>query len=153
MEKVSKKTKTSLKHILARQMKIFGWSVDSEKVINKLDSELTFIRDDEVSYIEELRKLEKEYFKNQLIPNWIPALCGSFAFIFLTLFLIFGLLAPEVMGFNVALFAFLLPAVISSVALGILCIYNTKQAINIAENEKKRDTSYIEKVEQLKNGN
>lgn len=153
MEKVSKKTKTSLKHILARQMKIFGWSVDSEKVINKLDSELTFIRDDEVSYIEELRKLEKEYFKNQLIPNWIPALCGSLAFIFLTLFLIFGLLAPGVMGFNVALFAFLLPAVIASVALGVLCIYNTKQAINIAENEKKRDTSYIEKVEQLKNGN
>lgn len=153
MEKVTKRTKDNLKHILARQMKMFDWVVEGEKRVNKLDTELTFTRDDEVPYIEELRKLEKEYFKSQLIPNWIPSVVAGLAFVFLTLFLVFGLLDPKTIGFNLSLFIFLIPAVVFGVALGILCIYNTKKAINIAEDEKKRDTMFIEKVKELKNGN
>ena len=153
MEKVVKKTRDSLKHILVRQMKIFDWVLEQEKRVNKLDTELTFIRDDEVSYIDELRHLEKDYFKNQLLPKWLVVLMGSLAFIFLTLFLIFGLLDNTLMTFNLALIIFLIPAVLCSIVLGVLCIYNTKQAIYIAENEKKRDTNFIEKVKNLKNGN
>ncbi|MCF0107494.1 MAG: hypothetical protein HUJ59_00565 [Bacilli bacterium] len=153
MEKVVKKTRDSLKHILVRQMKMFDWTLEQEKRVNKLDTELTFTRDDEVSYIDELRHLEKDYFKNQLLPNWLVVLMGSLAFIFLTLFLVFGLLDNTLMTFNLALIIFLIPAVLCSIVLGVLCIYNTKQAINIAENEKKRDTNFIEKVKNLKNGN
>ena len=112
MEKVVKKTRDSLKHILVRQMKIFDWVLEQEKRVNKLDTELTFIRDDEVSYIDELRHLEKDYFKNQLLPNWLVVLMGSLAFIFLTLFLIFGLLDNTLMTFNRALIIFLIPAVL-----------------------------------------
>lgn len=154
METLEKKVKTSEKHILAKQMKLFEWEVTKDEKIDEIHSKLTFVRDDLTEYYGELVKLEKEYFHTKKIPLWLLIVLAVIAVTLMSLFVVFGIAGVGDMPTNIAIFSFLLPGVVFVAIVGGLGIIFTNSTIANATTQvdPKRDTIYKEKVEGLKHG-
>ena len=153
MEKITLKLKNNLKHLDIKKMTIFDWEVEKEEKIDEVFSNVTFSRDDSVSYYSELVTLEQEYKKYQnfkVVPNSVLIILAVVAFIFLTLFIIFGIVDIAGMGLTLAMLVFLLPGLLTA---GILCVLGTivtKKSISYANEDANRDRIYLEKVKELK---
>ena len=153
MEKITLKLKNNLKHLDIKKMTIFDWEVEKEEKIDEVFSNVTFSRDDSVSYYSELVALEQEYKKYQnfkVVPNSVLIILAVVAFILLTLFIIFGIVDVAGMGLTLAMLVFLLPGLLTA---GILCVLGTivtKKSISYANEDTNRDRIYLEKVKELK---
>ena len=116
MEKITLKLKNNLKHLDIKKMTIFDWEVEKEEKIDEVFSNVTFSRDDSVSYYSELVALEQEYKKYQnfkVVPNSVLIILAVVAFILLTLFIIFGIVDVAGMGLTLAMLVFLLPGLLT----------------------------------------
>lgn len=152
METKQKVIKNEIKIITVREMGIFDWTVKEEKKLENEKTLMTFQRNDEVSYINELRELEKEYYSIKKIPLPLLGILAGLSFVFLTLFVIFGIAGVVEMEFTLAMLIFMLPGLLFALALGVLGFLSTKQSISFANEKANRDKIYVEKVKALKNG-
>lgn len=152
METKQKVIKNEIKIITVREMGIFDWKVKEEKKLENEKTLMTFQRNDEVSYINELRELEKEYYSIKKIPLPLLGILAGLSFVFLTLFVVFGIAGVVEMEFTLAMLIFMLPGLLFALALGVLGFLSTKQSISFANEKANRDKIYVEKVKALKNG-
>lgn len=152
METKQKVIKNEIKIITVREIGIFDWTVKEEKKLENEKTLMTFQRNDEVSYINKLRELEKEYYSIKKIPLPLLGILAGLSFVFLTLFVIFGIAGVVEMEFTLAMLIFMLPGLLFALALGVLGFLSTKQSISFANEKANRDKIYVEKVKVLKNG-
>ena len=111
---------------------------------------LTFQRDDSVPYIEELRKLEREYGSYH-IGSLLPGLIlPPISFILFTVFLI-TIFVKTGMSIFVTVPAFVIPAVILLVIAVVFMLLRMKTVNKIASEKPNKDLEYKKKIENLKN--
>lgn len=127
---------------------IFKYKVIDRKLEGKKVT-LTIERDDSLPYIEDLRKLEKEYggYKiGSMLPTIIfPAL----SILLFTAFLIIFLITKENFNFVVFFCSLVAPALVFLVG-GVLFMLLRLKALNDIQNEKpKKDAEYRNKVAEL----
>jgi len=142
----------NMKITTVRDMGIFDWFVSKEEKVDEMKTRMTFSRNDEVSYIDELRNIEKEYNSVKKIPLWVLALLAGLVFILFTLFIVFGIAGVGNMDFYLALGIFMAPGLLFAMILGLLGLIFTRQSISFANNKANRDKIYVEKVKALKDG-
>lgn len=128
---------------------IFEYKCDEKKVIGS-KIELHFSRDDEVPYIEELRKLENEYGEykiGSMIPMFIfPAV----SFILFTVFVILYFLDKAHGNTLIYFLSLALPGILSLIGAFLFMFFRTRK-IGLIEKEKpQKDEEFKQKVAKLK---
>lgn len=69
-----------------RSHTLFKWELVNEEQLIDNKYRLHFRRDDSFKRIEEVKKLEKEYFRISIVPTWVLILLLALAFVLVTLF-------------------------------------------------------------------
>lgn len=121
-----------------------------ERTVKGKKITLRFVRDDSVSYINELRKLQAEYGSYRVGSMLPTLLLPAISFVLLTVFLVLMFALKE--NFNLLLYFFtlVLPGLLCLI-LGVLFMILRIRMIGKIQGEKpKRDHEYREKVRQLK---
>ena len=132
-----------------QQNSIFLWKCIKEEERNSTQLYLTFSRDDSLPYIDELRKLEKEFYKASKIPTWGLVISAILAVGFFSAFILTLVLNKEDTRMETAFPVLILPAIIFTVLTGVLGIFRTKDILKYINESSSRFDQYKERVNQL----
>ena len=128
---------------------LFEYKCEEKKIVGS-KIRLTFVRDDSVPYIKELRQLEYEYGSyrvGSLLPGIILPILS---FILLTVYLVIFLVKRNTIDVMPLFFAICVPALVL-LMLGALFMILRLLAINNIQNKKPiKDQEYKKKIEELK---
>ena len=128
-------------------MGLFDWKLISEEKTQNGPSILTFERDENTPYYEEMVEIEKEA-SPKLLPFWILILFVAIAFALITTALIMAL--TKVMDPIVCFLAFFIPASIFLAADVLVFYLRSKQLLKYLNNEKEIVKQAEEKMKALK---
>lgn len=128
---------------------LFSWKEESREINGERIS-ISFIRDENIKNLEEIKKLEKEYNKVSKIPSWLVILLSALAFGLITTFVIFNFFIKNLISMPICIGAFLVPGCIFILVSAVCSILNNKQMMKYEENFKNRYSFYKEKVDGLK---
>lgn len=109
-----------------------------------------FQRDDEVSYIDELRKLEASYPTYKIGTMSMVSLMPIVAIALVTIFLVVYLTNRSSFNFTLMFSLLMIPALLVLVLTVLLTIFRLKRIRRIDTEKPKVDEEYKEKIEQLK---
>ena len=151
MEKKVVVIKDNSKLYEIKENAIFLWKLESEETINEYKTRLTFSRDNEVPYYQELVTLENKFHKVSPIPMWSIILLGVLAFGFFTAFLITYLIKQENINMFLAFMTTILPALIFTLGTGVLGMFRTKHSLKYLQQSSSRFEEYQKEVKQLLN--
>ena len=128
---------------------LFEYKLEEKKIVGS-KIHLTFVRDDSVSYIKELKTLEYQYgsYKvGSLLPGIVLTILS---FVLLTVFLVIFLIKRNEMDVMPLFFAICVPALILLMG-GALFMILRLLAVNNIENKKPiKDQEYRKKINELK---
>ena len=132
------------KHIL------FDYKCLEEKTIgNKIV--YRFSRDDSVSYIDDLRKLEQEYGEVHIGKPILMFVFPIISFILLTVLLVLLILGKLKENMLLYLLTILLPAALLFMATFLVTYLYWRKIKNLPEQMKEKEEKYRKKIEELKN--
>ena len=149
MEKCTRKVNSFSVTRSVYLMGLFDWKLISEEKKENAPSLLTFERDENVPYYQEMVEIEKETSPH-LIPFWVLAVPVSIAFIIMTVFLILFLAAKETFDAKANLFFFLVPSMVLLLADTILFYFRSRQLMKYLQNEDTIVKEAEDKIKQLK---
>ena len=130
-------------------MGLFDWKLISEEKTQNGPSILTFERDENVPYYQEMVEIEKETSPH-LLPFWVLAVPVSIAFIIMTVFLILFLTMKETFDAKKNLFFFLIPSMVLLLVDTLLFYYRSRQLMKYLQNEDTIVKEAEDKIKQLK---
>ena len=110
-----------------------------------------FERDDEVPYIEELRKLEAEYPKFKIGSMLSVTLMPIVTFVLATIFLVVFLIDRKNFNFTLMFSLLMIPALLILVLTVVFTIVRLKRFRNIEKIKDPIDQEFREKIIELKN--
>ena len=147
MEKVVK-TKTNLVPYEVDENKIFLWKLKNREDLEDNKSILTFERED-YPFTKDLTVLEKKFHKSSIIPMWLLIVLSTLSIGMYSAFLIVFLINKNSMDIADLFFPMLLPAIIFTVAVGVIGLIKTKQTQKYIANSENRYKEYKNKVQEL----
>jgi len=130
-------------------MGLFDWKLVNEEKKDKAPSVLTFERDENVPYYQEMVAIEKET-SPQLIPLAALITPAAVAFVDMTVYLILYLTLKDSFDAKGNLFFFLVPAMLLLLVDTLLFYLRSKQLMKYLENEDKIVKEAEEKIKQLR---
>ena len=136
--------------IITDKYLIFEWKCLEQKSIGVNKLELRFARDDSVSYINELRKLEEEYgdYKvGTMLPTFI--LPGVSMALF-TAFIIVFFINRDHFDFLLFFLTLVLPAIICLALAFLFMLLRSRTIAKIDREKPEKDREFREKVRNLK---
>ena len=148
-EKVVVTNQVNEKHLVETYL-LFEYSV-KEKKINGNKIQYTFIRDDSVPYIKELKELEYQYPNYKIGGMLTTVLFPGIAFVLFTVFLVLFIINRDNKDLLITLFCSLcIPAAVF-ILFGALMMFYRISKINKIEKEKPIvDEKFKKKIEELK---
>ena len=149
MEKKCVKSTENSKLFEIKQNEIFKWKLEKEEVVNEHVTKLYFERDDSLSYIKELRTLEKSFYKVSWVPLWLLVVLSVITISFYSVFLVIYLINKGEIDMGVLFPSILVPGIVFMFALGILGMIRTKDTTKYIKTSVERFESYEEKVKEL----
>lgn len=149
MEKTTITIKNNVKEDCKKNYQLFEWTLLEEK--NDLsETTLTFFRDNEVPYYQELVKLENRFNNVYTIPSWISYILIGLILIYVSLMAI--LFISKAIDIKKEMFVLIL-----AVPTGILLLTNIfisylrhKQLMEHINNKEKKYLKYQSLIEQIK---
>ena len=130
-------------------MGLFNWKLVNEEKHDNAPSILTFERDENVPYYQEMVEIEKEVSPH-LIPFAIVVVPVSLAFIVMTVYLILALAMKGTFDAKANLFYFLVPAMLLLLVDTFLFFFRSRQLMKYLQNEEKIVKEAEEKMKALK---
>ena len=109
-----------------------------------------FQRDDEIPYIDELRKLEASYPTYKIGTMSMVSLMPIVAIALVTIFLVVYLTNRSSFNFTLMFSLLMIPALLVLVLTVLLTIFRLKRIRRIDTEKPKVDEEYKEKIKQLK---
>lgn len=149
MEKCTRKVNSFSVTRSVYLMGLFDWKLINEEKKENSPSILTFERDENVPYYQEMVEIEKETSPH-LLPFWVLAVPVSIAFIIMTVFLILYLAMKEAFDAKANLFFFLIPSMVLLLADTLLFYYRSRQLMKYLQNEDTIVKEAEDKIKQLK---
>ena len=148
MEKVEIKVLNNVKDDAIRNYQLFKWQLVEEKVDLK-ETTLVFERDNEVTYYQELVKLEEKFNKVYTIPSWIFYVLIGLTLVYVTTIAILWL--TKVLDIEKSKMVIIL-----AIPTGILLLVNVfisylrnKQMDNHINKKEDKYRLYQEKVDRI----
>ncbi len=130
-------------------MGLFNWKLVNEEKHDNAPSILTFERDKNVPYYQEMVEIEKEVSPH-LIPFAIVVVPVSLAFIVMTVYLILALAMNGTFDAKANLFYFLIPAMLLLLLDTFFFFFRSRQLMKYLQNEEKIVKEAEEKMKALK---
>ena len=149
MEKCTRKVNSFSVTRSVYLMGLFDWKLISEEKKENAPSILTFERNENVPYYQEMVEIEKETSPH-LLPFWVLAVPVSIAFIIMTVFLILFLAMKESFDAKANLFFFLIPSMVLLLTDTLLFYYRSRQLMKYLQNEDTIVKEAEDKIKQLK---
>ncbi len=149
MEKCTRKVNSFSVTRSVYLMGLFDWKLINEEKKENAPSILTFERDENVPYYQEMVEIEKETSPH-LLPFWVLAVPVSIAFIIMTVFLILFLTMKETFDAKKNLFFFLIPSMVLLLVDTLLFYYRSRQLMKYLQNEDTIVKEAEDKIKQLK---
>ena len=149
MEKCTRKVNSFSVTRSVYLMGLFDWKLINEEKKENSPSILTFERDENVPYYQEMVEIEKETSPH-LLPFWVLAIPVSIAFIIMTVFLILFLAAKDNFDAKANLFFFLVPSMVLLLVDTLLFYYRGRQLMKYLQNEDTIVKEAEDKIKQLK---
>ena len=149
MEKCTRKVNSFSVTRSVYLMGLFDWKLINEEKKENAPSILTFERDENVPYYQEMVEIEKETSPH-LLPFWVLAVPVSIAFIIMTVFLILFLVMKDTFDAKNNLFFFLIPSMVLLLADTLLFYYRSRQLMKYLQNEDTIVKEAEDKIKQLK---
>lgn len=142
MERKIVKTPLNSKAYEIKQNDIFAWSVEKEEMINEHMICLTFVRDENLPHLEEIKGLEKQFNKVSKIPLWLLVIFTILTVTFFTIFLIIYFVNGRDVDMPLMFFSLLLPGIVCLFALGALGMIRTKDTTKYISSSVERFEKY-----------
>ena len=149
MEKCARKVNSFSVTRSVYLMGLFDWKLVGEEKKENSPSILTFERDENVPYYQEMVEIEKETSPH-LLPFWVLAVPVSIAFVIMTVFLILYLAMKDTFDAKANLFFFLIPSMVLLLVDTLLFYYRSRQLMKYLQNEDTIVREAEEKIKQLK---
>ena len=152
MEKIEIKVLNNVKDDAIRNYRLFKWELLEEKSDLK-ETTLIFSRDNEVSYYNQLVKLENKFNNIYTIPSWIQYLLVGITLIYVTVIMILWL--TKIMNFDKSIIVIILaiPTAILLLLNVFFSYLRNKQLNNHINKKEEKYKIYQDKVDELINGN
>lgn len=149
MEKCTRKVNSFSVTRSVYLMGLFDWKLINEEKKENAPSILTFERNENVPYYQEMVEIEKE-ISPHLLPFWVLAVPVSIAFIIMTVFLILFLVMKDTFDAKKNLFFFLIPSMVLLLADTLLFYYRSRQLMKYLQKEDTIVKEAEDKIKQLK---
>ena len=149
MEKCARKVNSFSVTRSVYLMGLFDWKLVGEEKKENSPSILTFERDENVPYYQEMVEIEKETSPH-LLPFWVLAVPVSIAFVIMTVFLILYLAMKDTFDAKANLFFFLIPSMVLLLVDTLLFYYRSRQLMKYLQNEDTIVREAEENINQLK---
>lgn len=150
MEKIEIKVENNIRDDAIRNYQLFKWELVNEQKDLK-ETTLTFSRDNEVPYYNELVKLENQFNKIYTIPSWISYVLIVLTLVYVSVIAILWL--THVFPFDKSIIAIIL-----AIPTGIFLLLNvlvsylrSRQFDNHVKHKEEKYQKYQEKVNELIN--
>ena len=130
-------------------MGLFNWKLVEEEKHDNAPSILTFERDENVPYYQEMVEIEKET-SPRLIPFVLVLIPVALAFIVMTVYLILVLALKDSFDAKANLFYFLIPAMLLLLTDTFLFFIRSRQLMKYLQDEEKIVKQAEEKMKALK---
>ena len=148
MEKIEIKVLNNVKADAIRNHQLFKWVLVDEKPDLK-ETTLVFERDNEVSYYNDLVKLEKNFNKVYSIPGWVSFVVLGLTLVYVTIIAILWL--THVINVDKSMIAIImaLPAGVMLLVNVFLTFLRNKEFRNHIEHIEEKYQKYQKKVDEL----
>ena len=130
-------------------MGLFNWKLVEEEKHDNAPSILTFERDENVPYYQEMVEIEKEA-SPRLIPFVFVIIPVALAFVVMTVYLILVLALKDSFDAKANLFYFLVPAMLLLLTDTFLFFIRSRQLMKYLQDEEKIVKQAEEKMKALK---
>ena len=151
MEKVTVITNPLNEHLVLDKYALFEYKCEEKQVIGR-KIQFVFSRDDSAPYIEDLRKLEKEFGEYKIRPMWLTIVSPIISFMLFSVFLVLFISMGKSFNMNVYFPGLLIPAIVF-LLVGVLVMVLRGKALQKIDSEKPlKEQEYREKIRKFKEG-
>lgn len=149
MEKVTVITNPLNEHLVLDKYTLFEYKCEEKKIIGK-KIQFTFSRDDSVPYIEDLRKLEKEFGEYKIRPMWLTIVSPIISFMLFSVFLVLFVSMGKSFNMNIYFPGLLIPAIVFLLVGVLIMVFRGKALQKIDKEKPIKEQEYREKIKKLK---
>ena len=145
-----------VKHIVNKRVRedvikdysLFKYEIKEEKEIDD-KIEIVFVRDNNIPHYQEIKTLEKQYFKVSKVPLYSIIVLSLIAFVYLTIGIIFSLNDLLHLSKEIYLYIFVIPSAVILLFVFLLEQIRSKQIVNYINNKEKLYKIYLDKMRGL----
>ena len=153
MEKLVIKVSFPEKSDAIRCHELFSWKLEKEEKLDVNKYVLEFSRDENLPHLNEIKKLEKDFFKLSKIPLWSLAILPVVIIVYLTVFMIlFMTKTLDVEQMYKSIILSVPPAIFLLITMLMTFLRNKDIQKYILEHDE-RYKIYLEKVKEYQNAN